>query len=370
MAGVDAWQGRGDGVRRASRRAFLHALGLLALAPGCSRNEDAISLHGAGATLPYPLYSKWTAEYHRLYPNVTINYQSIGSGGGVRQLIARTIDFGASDVPVLADEAREVRPDALVHVPTAVGSVVVSYKLTSLKTPLKLTPAVLADIFLGKITRWSAPELVALNPEAGLPDVPITVVYRSDGSGTTAIFSEFLGSASTVWRERVGSGKNVRWPIGMGAKGNEGVTGQLQSREGVIGYTELAYATQNALPCAELQNRAGRFVGPSPTAAAAAAEGVELTASLHGSLVGAPGEGAYPLSAYTYLLVYKDALDPKKGEALARFLWWALHDGQRFTRALDYAPLPPRVVRQAEAALHALRVNGTPALARETAETR
>lgn len=345
----------------------MHALWLLAFAPACSRNADAISLHGAGATLPYPLYSKWAAEYHRIHPNVTVNYQSIGSGGGVRQLIARTIDFGASDVPVLADEARDVPPGALVHVPTAVGSVVVGYKLSTLHAPLKLTPGLLAGIFLGEITRWNAPELVLLNPEARLPELPITVVYRSDGSGTTAIFSEFLGSVSAVWRERVGSGKNVRWPVGMGAKGNEGVTGQLQSREGAIGYTELAYATQNRLPCAELQNRAGRFIGPSPEAAAAAAEGVELPASLYGTLVGAPGERAYPLAAYTYLLVYKDALDPKKGEALAHFLWWALHDGQRFTQALDYAPLPPRVLRQAEAALHGLRVNGTPALGHETA---
>jgi phosphate transport system substrate-binding protein len=331
-----------------------------------------VALHGAGASLPYPLYSKWAAEYHRLNPNVTINYQSIGSGGGVRQLIARTVDFGASDVPVLETEARGVAPGALVHVPTAVGSVVVSYKLSALQAPLKLTGEALAGIFLGDITRWNAPELVAVNPGVNLPDLPITVVHRSDGSGTTAIFSEFIASVSLAFRERAGSGKHVRWPIGMGAKGNEGVTGQLQSREGAIGYTELAYATQNGLPKAELRNRAGRFVGPSPAAATAAAEGVELPAPLHGSLAGAHREDAYPLAAYTYLLVYEDALDPKKGEALARFLWWALHEGQRFTRTLDYAPLPARVVRQVETALQRLRVNGVPLLAveRTAAQTR
>ena len=345
----------------------MRSLCLLALAAGCSRGEDSVSLHGAGATLPYPLYSKWTAEYHQLNPNITINYQSIGSGGGVRQLIARTVDFGATDVPVLEAEARNVPPGALVHIPTAIGSVVVSYKLTGLKVPLKLTPEALAGIFLGEVTRWNAPELAAVNPGIALPDLPIAVVHRSDGSGTSAIFSEFLAAVSPAWRERVGSGKNVRWPTGMGAKGNEGVTGQLQSREGAIGYTELAYATQNGLPRAELKNRAGRFVGPSPEAATAAAEGVELSSSLYGSLAGAPSEQAYPLAAYTYLIVYKDAIDPKKGEALARFLWWALHDGQRFTRSLDYSPLPERVVRQAEAALHGLRVNGTPALVAETA---
>lgn len=349
------------------RRAFVSALSLFAIA-GCSRAEDAISLHGAGATLPYPLYSKWTAEYHQLNPNVTINYQSIGSGGGVRQLIARTVDFGATDVPVLEAEARGVPPGALVHVPTAIGSVVVSYKLTGLKAPLKLTPDTLAGIFLGDIARWNAPELAAVNPGIALPDSPIAVVHRSDGSGTSAIFSEYLAAVSPAWRERAGSGKNVRWPVGMGAKGNEGVTGQLQSREGSIGYTELAYATQNGLPRAELKNRAGRFVGPSPEAATAAAEGVELPDSLYGSLAAAESEYAYPLAAYTYLLVYKDAIDPKKGEALARFLWWALHDGQRFTRSLDYAPLPERVVHKAEVALQGLRVNGTPVLGSKTAE--
>jgi phosphate transport system substrate-binding protein len=211
---------------------------------------------------------------------------------------------------------------------------------------------------------------VAVNPGVSLPDLPITVVHRSDGSGTTAIFSDFLAGVSPTFRQRAGSGKNVRWPVGMGAKGNEGVTGQLQSREGTIGYTELAYATQNRLPRAELRNRAGRFVGPSPEAATAAAESVELAPSLHGSLASAPSEHAYPLAAYTYMLVYQDAFDPKKGEALAHFLWWALHDGQRFTRALDYAPLPARVVRQAEVALQGLRVNGVPLLGAERTAAR
>jgi len=293
---------------------------------------------------------------------VRINYQSIGSGGGVRQIVAGTVDFGASDIPAQLDEERGAA-GPIVHVPTAVGSVVVSYNLAGLTVPLKLTPELLVGIYLGRITRWSSPLLLQENAGLTLPDSPITVVYRADGSGTTAIFTHFLASVSPEWGERAGAGKSVRWPIGMGAKGNEGVTGQLQATPGAIGYTELAYATQNGLPRAAIKNRAGRFVGPSAAAATAAAEAVEEPDSLQISLESAAHEDAYPLAAYTYVLAYENAPEQRRGEALARFLWWAVHDGQRFTRPLDYAPLPARVVTKVEGVLKRLKAGGKPILA-------
>jgi phosphate transport system substrate-binding protein len=326
----------------------------------CSK-DGTVALNGAGATFPYPLYSKWIEEYHAVAPDVRLNYQSIGSGGGVRQIVAGTVDFGASDVPAEPEEERGA-PGRLVHVPMAVGSVVVSYNLAGLRATLRLTAELLAQIGLGQVTRWNAAPIAAENPGVALPDLPITVVYRTDGSGTTAIFTRFLASVSQEWRERAGAGKTVRWPVGLGAKGNEGVTGQLEATPGAIGYTELAYATQNNLPRAEIRNRAGRFVGPSAAAATAAAEAVTVPASLQVSLDTAANDAAYPLASYTYVLVYEDAADARRGEALARFLWWAIHDGQRFTKNLDYAPLPARVVTQVEGALKRLRAKGKPIL--------
>jgi len=348
-------------VTKWDRRAFASWL-LCAGALACSRSKGDVALNGVGATFPYPLYSKWISEYHRQNPSVRINYQSIGSGGGVRQIVAGTVDFGASDVPMQDEETRGAS-GALLHVPTAVGSVVVSYRLEGVGVPLQLTPDVLATIFLGETTRWNAPELVALNPGVALPDLRISVIYRTDGSGTTAIFTQFLAEVSAAWRERVGAGKLVRWPAGIGAKGNEGVTGHLQATPGAISYTELAYATQNRLQRAAIRNRAGVFVGPTPAAAMAAAEAVAMPDELHVSLSHAPSVEAYPLAAYTYLLVYRDAREKEKGEALADFLWWAVHEGQRYTRELDYAPLPKGVVTKIEAALRTLRADGKPALA-------
>lgn len=339
------------------RRLVLLAFALL----GCS-NDGTVALNGAGATFPYPLYSKWIEEYKHVDPAVRINYQSIGSGGGVRQIVAGTVDFGASDVPVESDEERGAS-GKLLHVPTAIGSVVVSYNLPGVRAPLRLTPAAIAGIWLGEIKRWNAPELAATNAGSALPDLPISVIYRTDGSGTTAIFTRYLASVSPRWSKEVGAGKGVRWPIGLGAKGNEGVTAQLRSTPGTVGYTELAYATQNGLPRAELRNAAGRFVGPSPEAATAAAEGVPMPESLQATLESAPSVAAYPLSAYTYLLVYERALDERRGTALAHFLWWTIHDGQRFTHDLDYAPLPARVVTQVEGALRRLQAGGRNVLA-------
>jgi phosphate transport system substrate-binding protein len=341
------------------RRGFIHWLCSSALV-ACS-NDGTVALNGAGATFPFPLYTKWIAEYRNVNPNVRINYQSIGSGGGVRQVAAGTVDFGASDIPVQPGEDRGAA-GKLLHVPTAIGCVVVSYNVSGLTAPLKLTPELLASIYLGRVTRWNAPELVEQNPELGRSEQGITVINRTDGSGTTEIFTRYLASVSLEWSERTGSGKSVRWPIGVGAKGNEGVAGQLQATPGAIGYTELAYARQSRLPRAELRNRAGRFVGPSPAAATAAAEMVPVPDTLQTWLASAEDPLAYPLAAYTYLLVYENMNDAERGTALAQFLWWAIHDGQRFAQALDYAPLPARVVTQVEGALKRLTAAGKPAL--------
>jgi phosphate transport system substrate-binding protein len=316
-----------------------------------------ISLNGAGATFPYPLYSKWIAEYNKQFPNIQINYQSIGSGGGIRQIIAGTVDFGATDAPMKADEAKQA-PGKLLHIPTTIGAVVLCYNLPEVTERLKLTSEVLADIYLGKIKKWNDPKIAADNAAAKLPAKEIAVVYRTDGSGTTNVFTDYLSAVSAEWKDKVGVGKSVKWPVGLGAKGNEGVTGQLKTTPYTIGYTERAYATQNKLPMAELKNKAGKFVAPTTPAMSAAAEGVEMPAELYVSLVNSSAEGAYPIAGYTYLLVYADAKDAAKGEAIAKYLWWALHDGQKFAETLDYAPLPAKVVTLVEARLKELSAGG------------
>ncbi|MGC4094377.1 MAG: phosphate ABC transporter substrate-binding protein PstS [Polyangiaceae bacterium] len=296
-----------------------------------------IALNGAGATFPYPLYSKWMSEYSRINPHVRINYQSIGSGGGIRQAVAGTVDFGATDVPMRDEEQRAAT--RLVHIPTTLGSVVLSYNLEGLSRPLRLDAHVLGQIFLGDIARWDDPRLVALNPDTALPSREIALVFRTDGSGTTAIFTEYLASRVPEFQRRVGFGKSVRWPVGFGAKGNEGVTGQLKSTPGSIGYIELAYAVQNKLPTAEIQNRAGRFVAPSAVAATAAAESVEMPDSLHVSLADASAEAAYPIASYTYLLVPEEVKDAQKGGS-----WRAFCGGQcmteRFSTEFDSPDFP------------------------------
>jgi len=340
------------------RRAFLSALALAGCAGRCGAGSPArVSLNGAGATFPFPLYSKWIAEFQKVAPDVRLNYQSIGSGGGVRQIIAGTVDFGATDVPIAADELVGAR-GPLVHVPVALGAVVVSYNLPGLSAPLRLTAEILASIFLGDVSRWNAPPLVSLNPGVVLPDERITVVYRSDGSGTTALFTNVLSRASPAFQRTVGAGKIVRFPTGLGAKGNEGVTGQIRATPGALAYTELAYAKQSQLPRAALLNRSGQFVEAHLETITAAAESVPMPETLHVSLVDAPAATAYPLAAYTYLLFYRDLPDALKGDALARFIWWASHEGQAFAPALDYAPLPAPVVAQVERALSRVTAGG------------
>src|SRR6478609_4047650 len=318
------------------------------------KKNDEISLTGAGATFPYPLYSKWISEYNKLNPNVKINYQSIGSGGGIRQITANTVDFGATDAPMKEDEAKQAS-GKLFHIPATIGAVVVAYNLPEVTGTLKLSSEVLVDIYAGKVKRWNDPKLKADNADAKLPAKDISVVYRTDGSGTTAVFTEYLGKVSAEWKEKVGVGKVVRWPTGLGAKGNEGVTGQVKTTPYTIGYIERAYASQNKLPMAELRNKAGKFVAPSIESMSAAADSVEVPDELCVSLSDAEGDATYPITSYSYLLIYEDAKDPVKGEALAKYVWWGLHDGQKFAKDLDYAPIPAKVLAKVESRLRELR---------------
>ncbi|WP_345784876.1 phosphate ABC transporter substrate-binding protein PstS [Roseisolibacter agri] len=326
-------------------------------------SSGSVDLTGAGATFPYPLYSKWFSEYATA-KNVRINYQSIGSGGGIRQLSEQTVDFGASDAPMSDEEMSKAKGGKVLHIPTVLGAVVVTYNVPELQQPLKLTGEVLGDIFLGTITKWNAPQIAALNPGVALPARDILVVRRSDGSGTSYIFTDYLSAVSAPWKAGPGKGKEVRWPVGLGGKGNEGVAGQVKSTPGTIGYVELAYATQNRLPVAAIRNAAGTFVTPSIASVTAAAAGVaeQLPAEsdYRVSIVNAPGAEAYPISSFTWLLVYETQRDAVKGRKLVDFLGWALKDGARFAAPLDYAPLPPALVTRLEQRLATIKLDAQP----------
>jgi phosphate transport system substrate-binding protein len=350
-------------------RVVMAALVVTALAAGCARRSPqgapgALTLTGAGATFPFPLYSRWFAEYEKVAPAVRINYQSIGSGGGIQQLKAGTVDFGASDAP-LSDEEMKAMPTPVVHIPTVAGAVVLPYNLPGLVRPLRLSADVISGIYLGEIRKWNDRRIAAVNPGVTLPNIAIAVAHRSDGSGTTYIFTHYLAAVSRAWAGRVGAGKSVNWPVGIGGKGNEGVTGVVKQTPGAIGYVELAYAVQNKLAYAEVLNDAGKFIAPtvaSTTAAAAAAVGA-MKKDLRVSIVNASAPAAYPIAGFTYLLVYRDQKDRAKGEAIARFLRWAVHDGQKYAEPLRYAPLPSEVVALDEAAISGLRHAGKPLVA-------
>jgi len=330
---------------------------------GKANDSETLDLQGAGATFPYPLYSKWVAEYQKANPKVRINYQSIGSGGGIRQIIEKTVDFGASDAPMTDAELAKA-PGQLVHIPTTLGAVVLAYNLADVKSGLKLTPDVVAGIFLGDIKTWDDPKIAKDNPDLKLPKDPITVATRSDGSGTTAVFTDYLSKISPAWKEKVGAGKSVKFPVGLGAKGNEGVAGQVKTTPGTIGYIELAYAKQTGATYAFVQNAAGKFVEPSLAGISAAAAGVskEMPDDFRVSIANAPGDASYPIASFTYILVYADAADAAKAKAVAGFLWWAIHDGQKLASDLFYAPLPPEVVAKEEAKLKTLTAGGKPLL--------
>jgi len=331
--------------------------------PAAEAPNATIDLNGAGATFPYPLYSKWVAEYQKTNPQVRINYQSIGSGGGIRQISERTVDFGASDAP-MKDEELSKAPGKLIHIPTTLGAVVIAYNLPGVQA-LTLSSDVIAGIFLGDIKTWDDPQIAKLNAGVKLPKDAIGVAYRSDGSGTTAVFTDYLAKVSATWKDKVGSGKSVKFPTGMGAKGNEGVAGQLKTAPGTIGYIELAYAKQTGLPVASVQNAAGKTVAPSLEGISAAAAGVvdSMPDDMRVSITNAAGDAAYPIAAFTYILVYAESPDAIKGKAVAQFLWWAVHEGQAFGAPLDYAPLPAAVVTKIEAKLKTLKAGGQDALA-------
>ena len=312
------------------------------------------TLNGAGATFPYPMYSKWFSQYHKDHPDVEINYQSIGSGGGIRQVLAGTVDFGASDGP-MTDEQLAQSKTKILHVPTVLGADVPAYNL-NVSGDVKFTPEALAGIFLGKITTWNDPALAKANPGLKLPSDPIIVIHRSDGSGTTYIWTDYLSKVSPDWKNQVGTGTSVKWPVGLGGKGNEGVAGMLRQMPGAIGYVELVYAVQNKIPYGTVKNSAGNFVKASvESVTAAAASMKDMPADFRVSIVNAPGKNAYPISSFTWLLIPAQSKDATKGKILADFLNWMVSDGQRMTTELTYAPLPEDVAAKVKAEIKQVR---------------
>jgi len=309
------------------------------------------TLNGAGATFPYPMYSKWFSEYNKLHPDIQFNYQSIGSGGGIRQVIAGTVDFGASDGP-MTDEQLAQAKIKIVHIPTVLGAVVPAYNVPGVSGELKFTPAALAGIFLGKITSWNDPALTSVNPGVNLPNQPLIVIHRSDGSGTTYIFTDYLSKVSNEWQNQVGKGTSVKWPVGLGGKGNEGVAGMVRQMQGSIGYVELIYAVQNNISYGTVKNASGNFVKASLDSVTAAAASVKnMPADFRVSITNAPGKDAYPISSFTWLLIPAQSKHKAKGKILADFLNWMVDDGQKMTAPLTYAPLPETVVQKVKNAI-------------------
>ncbi|HKR08841.1 MAG TPA: phosphate ABC transporter substrate-binding protein PstS [Gemmatimonadaceae bacterium] len=321
---------------------------------------QSVDLNGAGATFPYPIYSKWFADY-ATKTGVKINYPSIGSGGGIRQLSEQTVDFGASDSPMSDQELANAKGGPVLHFPTVMGAVVITYNIPGVAKPLNLSGDVIADIFSGKITKWNDARIVAQNRGAALPNSDILVVHRSDGSGTTYIFSDYLSAVSPSWSSTLGKAKEIKWPVGLGGKGNEGVAGQVSQTPNSIGYVELAYAKQNKLRYANVKNAAGRYVTPTIGSVTAAASGIKLpkNTDYRVSIVNAPGKDSYPISSMTWILVYKNQLDRAKGQKLIDFLRWAYTSGEKSAESLDYAPLPPAMRAQLERRLASISLGGT-----------
>ncbi len=314
----------------------------IALLTGVSATASAqLMINGAGATFPYPIYSKWFDEYAKVDPSVRFNYQSIGSGGGQKQILAQTVDFGASDGP-MSDENLVKAPGKLLHIPTVAGADVVAYNLPG-NPALKFDADTIAGIFLGQIKKWNDPKITALNPGMTLPDQEIVVVHRSDGSGTTYIWTDYLSKVSPEWKTKVGTNTSVNWPTGIGGKGNEGVAGQIKQTPGAIGYVELIYALQNKMPYAEVKNAAGQFVKPMPESVTAALATANIPDDFRFSMTNALGKDAYPIAGATWLLVYQQQKDAAKGKKLVEFLKWALTDGEKMAKDLQYAPLPESV---------------------------
>lgn len=320
---------------------------------------DVIKIQGAGSTFINPLMQKWVSEYGNLNSNIRIDYQSIGSGGGIKQVKEKTIQFGATDV-AMKDEDLASATSPILHIPVILGAVVLTYNLEGVDQTLKFSPATIADIFLGKITTWDDQRIKDDNPGVSLPSVPLTVVHRSDGSGTSAVFTNYLSKVSPEWKEKIGEGTSPSWPVGLGGKGNEGVTGQVKQTPNTIGYIELAYAIKNKMPVAQIKNKAGNFVVPNfESVTIAAAETLEETPEdLRATITNAGGQNAYPISSYVYILVYRDQVDETVGKTLVDFLTWGINDGQRFAQALYYSPLPQGMVKRASAKIAAVTFNG------------
>ena len=328
------------------------ALLCLALAvPACAQT----TLNGAGATFPNPIYSKWFSEYHKAHPDIQINYQPIGSGGGIRQVLAGTVDFGATDGP-MSDEQLAQAKSKILHVPTVLGANVPAYNIPGVTAELKFTPEALAGIFLGKIASWNDPAIATANPGVSLPNQPIIVIHRSDGSGTSYIWTDYLSKVSPDWQSQVGKGVSVRWPVGLGGKGNEGVAGMIRQMQGSIGYIELIYAIENKISYGIVKNGAGNFVKASLGSVTAAAASVKsMPADFRVSITNAPGKDAYPISSFTWLLIPAQSKDPAKGKILADFLAWMVDDGQKMTADLAYAPLPESVTTKVKLEIKQVR---------------
>lgn len=322
-------------------------LAMLSAAPAWAQNINA-----AGATFPYPIYSKWFDEYHKLHPNVQINYQSIGSGGGIRQLLDKTVDFGASDGP-MTDEQLQQAGFKVLHFPTVLGAAVPSYNIPGVTGELKFTPEAIAGIFLGKVTKWNDPAIAGANPGVKLPADDIVVIHRSDGSGTTYIWTDYLSKVSSEWQTKVGKNTSVNWPVGLGGKGNEGVAGLLKQTPDSIGYVELIYAIQNSLPYGTVKNSSGEFIKASLAGVSAAAAGAakSMPEDFRVSITNPPGKEAYPISSFTWLLIPAQIQDPAKKTAIKDFLTWMLTSGQQFCEPLAYAKLPKEVVAKEQKAI-------------------
>ena len=311
-------------------------------------------LNGAGATFPYPIYSKWFAEYNKLHPDVQINYQSIGSGGGIRQVSAGTVDFGASDGPMTDQQLSDAKAK-IVHIPTVLGAVVPAYNIAEVKQELNFSGQTLAKIFLGQITNWNDPAIAKENPGVNFPNKNIVVVRRSDGSGTTYCFTDYLSKVSNDWAQGPGKGTAVKWPTGIGAKGNEGVAGMLRQMDGAIGYVELIYAEQNHIAYGKVKNAAGEFVKASLDSVTAAAKTAKIPNDYRVSITNAPGKGVYPISTFTWLLIPQKNADANKQKIIVDFLNWMVSDGQQMTKQLTYAPLPAEVATRVKATIGQLK---------------
>lgn len=320
-----------------------------------------IRLQGSGASFPKPIYEKWVNEYQTANPKIKIDYQSKGSGGGQKDILSRLVDFGASDDPMKDEDLKDT---GILHIPTVLGAVVMTYNLPDLKEPLKLTPEVIAGIYLGNIKKWNDPKIKAENPDAALPEADILPVYRNDSSGTTAVFTDYLSKTVPEWKDKVGASKQPSWitGVGSGAPRNDGVMGQVKNTPNSIGYVEIAFAKANNLPTALIKNKDGKYVEASieNVSAAAAGSAGEMPEDMRVQITNAPGENSYPISSYTYILVYQDQKDAVKGKALVDFLWWAVHDGEKFTKDLHYAPLPDEVVKKVEAKIKSITSGGKP----------